>query len=62
MMTFTSLDLINERNTRLLREVRAERFRGRSRKDREPRPVARRITELFQQRLTTGQETAAEEA
>ena len=61
-MTFTSLDLISERNTRLLREVRAERFRGRSRKDREPRPVARRIRKLFQQRLTTGQETAAEEA
>ena len=60
MMTFTSLDLISERNTRLLREVRAERFRGR--KDREPRSVARRVTQLFRQRLAIGGETAAEEA
>lgn len=55
------LDLISERNARLVHEVRAERFRRRSRTDRGPRPGARRIAKFFQQHRVIGQETTAEE-
>jgi len=62
-MTFTNLDLdlISERNARLLHDVRAERFRRRSRKDRVPRSGAHWIAKLFRQPQVIGQETTAEE-
>ena len=55
------LDLINERNARLVHEMRAERFRRRSRTDRGPHSGARRIAKLFRQPQVVGQETTAEE-
>lgn len=61
-MTSMSLDtdLITERNARLLRDVRAERFRRRSRKDRGLSSGAHRIAKLFQQHWVIGQKTTAE--
>jgi hypothetical protein len=47
-MTSLDLDLINERNTQLLHDVRAERLRGRLRTERVPRSVAGRIAGLVE--------------
>ena len=53
-MTFTSLalNLINERNTHLLHDVRAEQLRGQMRTDRGS--PARRIAGLFEVRRMFG--------
>jgi hypothetical protein len=55
-MTFTSLDLdlINERNTQLLHDVRVERLRGRLRTYRGSRTGAGRIAGLVETRRMFG--------
>ena len=55
-MTFTSLDLdlINERNTQLLHDVRAERLRGRLRAHRGTRSGAGRIARPVETRRIFG--------
>lgn len=55
-MTFTSLDLdlIRERNARLMRDVRAERLQGRLRTGRGTRSGVRRMANLFEPRRMFG--------
>ena len=54
MSTSLDLNLIRERNTRLLRAVRAERLRGRLRTDHGSRSGARRIAGHFELRRMLG--------
>ena len=53
-MTSLDLDLINERNTRLLHDVRSERLRGRLRTHRGTRSGAVRIAGLVETRRMFG--------